>query len=110
VENESLGGQNAATKEAATKNAQSEQVAPASPHSGVSVICTGFFARFAQAQLTNGDVIGTVTDTSGAVIPGATVGLLPGDTPTSAGGLGATTSTVPGINPRQFQLALKLLF
>jgi hypothetical protein len=38
------------------------------------------------------------------------VGLLPGDTPTSTGGFGTVTSTVPNINPRQFQFALKLLF
>jgi hypothetical protein len=37
---------------------------------GLTAICTGFFARFAQAQLIAGDVIGTVTDMSGAVIPG----------------------------------------
>jgi hypothetical protein len=36
---------------------------------GLTAICTGFFARFAQAQLIAGDVIGTVTDMSGAVIP-----------------------------------------
>jgi outer membrane receptor protein involved in Fe transport len=47
----------------------------------------------------------------GAATPGCTsVGLLPGDTPTSAGGFGSVTSTVPNINPRQFQFALKLLF
>jgi hypothetical protein len=46
-----------------------------------------------------------------ATTPGCTsVGLLPGDTPTSAGGFGTVTSTVPNINPRQFQFALKLLF
>jgi hypothetical protein len=38
------------------------------------------------------------------------VGLLPGDMPTNAGGFGSITSTVPNINPRQFQFALKLLF
>jgi hypothetical protein len=38
------------------------------------------------------------------------VGLLPGDTPTNAGGLGTITSTVPNVNPRLFQFALKLLF
>jgi outer membrane receptor protein involved in Fe transport len=46
-----------------------------------------------------------------ATTPGCTsVGLLPGDTPTSSGGFGAVSSTVPNINPRQFQFALKLLF
>jgi len=46
-----------------------------------------------------------------ATTPGCTsVGLLPGDMPTSAGGFGTVTSTVPNINPRQFQFALKLLF
>jgi hypothetical protein len=38
------------------------------------------------------------------------VGLLPGDIPTSAGGFGTISSTVSGVNPRQFQFALKLLF
>ena len=39
------------------------------------------------------------------------VGLLPEQTrPTRAGGFGTVTSTVPNINPRQFQFALKLLF
>lgn len=42
--------------------------------------------------------------------PISVVGLLPGDIPTSAGGFGTITSTVPNINPRQFQFALKLLF
>ena len=47
----------------------------------------------------------------GATTPGCTsVGLLPGDTPTRAGGFGSVTSTVPNINPRQFQFAMKLLF
>jgi outer membrane receptor protein involved in Fe transport len=47
----------------------------------------------------------------GAATSGCTsVGLLPGDTPTSAGGFGTVTSTIPNINPRQFQFALKLLF
>jgi hypothetical protein len=46
-----------------------------------------------------------------ATTPGCTsVGLLPGDMPTSAGGFGTITSTIPNINPRQFQFALKLLF
>ena len=38
------------------------------------------------------------------------VGLLPGDTPTAAGGFGAISSTVNGIDPREFQFALKILF
>jgi hypothetical protein len=42
--------------------------------------------------------------------PISAVGLLPGDMPTNAGGFGSITSTVPNINPRQFQFALKLLF
>ena len=45
-----------------------------------------------------------------ASTPISVVGLLPGDTPTQAGGFGSITSTVPNINPRQFQFALKLLF
>lgn len=42
--------------------------------------------------------------------PISAVGLLPGDVPTSAGGFGVISSTSPGVNPRQFQFALKLLF
>jgi hypothetical protein len=43
--------------------------------------------------------------------PGCTsVGLLPGDRPTNAGGFGSITSTISNLNPRQFQFALKLLF
>lgn len=38
------------------------------------------------------------------------VGLLPGDTPTTAGGFGSISSTATNVNPRQFQFALKLLF
>jgi hypothetical protein len=46
-----------------------------------------------------------------AATPGCTsVGLLPGDRPTNAGGFGTVTSTALNINPRQFQFALKLLF
>jgi len=45
-----------------------------------------------------------------AANPISLVGLLPGDIPTSAGGFGTISSTVPNINPRQFQFALKLLF
>ena len=46
-----------------------------------------------------------------ATTPGCTsVGLLPGDTPTNAGGFGTINSTATNINPRQFQFALKLLF
>jgi hypothetical protein len=46
-----------------------------------------------------------------AATPGCkTVGLLPGDTPTNAGGFGSITSTASNINPRQFQFGLKLLF
>jgi hypothetical protein len=46
-----------------------------------------------------------------AATPGCTsVGLLPGDRPTNAGGFGTVTGTALNINPRQFQFALKLLF
>lgn len=45
---------------------------------------------------------------SGGPIP--STGLLPGDISTAAGGFGSITSTVAGINPRQFQFALKILF
>jgi hypothetical protein len=40
--------------------------------------------------------------------PISQVGLLPGDTPTNAGGFGTVTSTVN--DPRQYQFALKVLF
>jgi len=42
--------------------------------------------------------------------PISTVGLLPGDVATSAGGVGTISSTALGVNPRQFQFALKFLF
>ena len=45
-----------------------------------------------------------------ASTPISKVGLLPGDVATTAGGFGSVTSTVPNVNPRQFQFALKLLF
>ena len=45
-----------------------------------------------------------------ATTPISKVGLLPGDVPTSAGGFGVISATVPNVNPRQFQFALKLLF
>ncbi len=55
------------------------------------------------------DAAHPITCASGAT--GCTsVGLLPGDIATTAGGFGSVTSTVPNINPRQFQFALKLLF
>lgn len=46
----------------------------------------------------------------GASNPISTVGLLPGDVATTAGGFGAISSTVLNVNPRQFQFALKFLF
>jgi hypothetical protein len=45
-----------------------------------------------------------------ATNPISKVGLLPGDIATTAGGVGTITSDVYGVNPRQFQFALKLLF
>jgi hypothetical protein len=45
-----------------------------------------------------------------ASTPISVVGLLPGDVPTSAGGFGVINSTSSGVNPRQFQFAMKLLF
>jgi hypothetical protein len=44
------------------------------------------------------------------ILKGSKPGLLPGDVATNGGGFGAITSTVPNLNPRQFQFALKLLF
>jgi hypothetical protein len=46
----------------------------------------------------------------GAANPISVVGLLPGDTPSTAGGFGSLTETTPNANPRQFQFAAKLLF
>src|SRR5260370_694218 len=42
---------------------------------GLIALCASFVARVGQAQLTTGEVIGTVVDTNGAVIPGAKVTL-----------------------------------
>ncbi|MGC1968065.1 MAG: hypothetical protein WA673_16500, partial [Candidatus Acidiferrales bacterium] len=42
--------------------------------------------------------------------PISKVGLLPGDIATTAGGVGTIGSTFTGVNPRQFQFALKFLF
>ena len=46
----------------------------------------------------------------GLTNPISAVGILPGDISNNSGGFGTVTSTVYGINPRQFQFALKLLF
>jgi hypothetical protein len=46
----------------------------------------------------------------GPTNPISAVGLLPGDTPSTASGFGSLTQTTPNANPRQFQFALKLLF
>ena len=77
--------------------------------SGWRSLCAGFFARFAQAQLTNGDVIGTVTDTTGAVIPGAKVTL----TNTGTNIAGSTTTNGTGdytfnlLNPGQYTVTIE---
>src|SRR5260370_8441386 len=65
---------------------------------GLVAISTVFFAKFAQAQLTNGGVIGTVTDTTGAVIPGAKVTL------TNIGTKVAATTTTNGTGDYTFNL------
>src|SRR5260370_6180113 len=65
---------------------------------GLVAISSVFFAKFAQAQLTNGDVIGTVTDTTGAVIPGAKVTL------TNTGTKVAATTTTNGTGDYTFNL------
>lgn len=65
---------------------------------GLAAFCLGFFGRFAQAQLTNGDVIGTVTDTTGAVIPGARVTL------TNTGTNIAASATTNGTGDYTFNL------
>ena len=66
----------------------------------LAAFCAGFFARFAQAQLTNGDVIGTFTDTSGAVIPGAKVTL------TNTGTKVAASTTTNGTGDYTFNLLI----
>src|SRR5580704_10895939 len=76
---------------------------------GLAVICADFFASSAQAQLTNGDVIGTVTDVTGAVIPGAKVTL------TNTGTYIAASMTTNGagdytfnlLNPGQYTLTIE---
>src|SRR5260370_3430167 len=65
---------------------------------GLVAISSVFFAKFAQAQLTNGGVIGTVTDTTGAVIPGAKVTL------TNIGTKVAATTTTNGTGDYTFNL------
>jgi len=67
---------------------------------GLAAICAVSFARFAQAQLTNGDVIGTVTDTTGAVIPGAKVTL------TNLGTKVAAATTTNGTGDYTFNLLI----
>jgi hypothetical protein len=42
--------------------------------------------------------------------PISKVGLLPGDIATTDGGIGTIGSTVSGVNPRQYQFAMKILF
>jgi len=65
---------------------------------GLVALCAGFFARSADAQLTNGDVIGTVTDATGAVIPGAKVTL------TNTGTRVAAVATTNGTGDYTFNL------
>src|SRR5258708_34769756 len=76
---------------------------------GLVAISTVFFAKFAQAQLTNGGVIGTVTDTTGVVIPGAKVTLINIGTKVAA----ATTTNGTGdytfnlLNPGQYTVTIE---
>ena len=76
---------------------------------GLAVICVGFFPRFAQAQLTNGSVVGTVTDTTGAVIPGAKLTLTNTGTNiaayTTTNGTGDYTFNL--LNPGQYTVTVE---
>src|SRR6266851_4734534 len=76
---------------------------------GLVALCTSFVARVAQAQLTNGDVIGTVTDTMGAVIPGAKVTLTNTGThiaaSTTTNGTGDYTFNL--LNPGQYTVTIE---
>src|SRR5580704_4816926 len=76
---------------------------------GLVAICAGFAARIAQAQLTNGDVIGTVTDTSGAVIPGAKVTLTNIGTHIAASTMtnGTGDYTFNLLNPGQYMVTIE---
>ncbi len=59
----------------------------------------------------NGNISGwTAGPAHGPSNPISVVGLLPGDVATSAGGVGTISSTALGVDPRQFQFALKFLF
>jgi len=78
---------------------------------GLVALCTSFVARVAQAQLTNGDVIGTVTDTMGAVIPGAKVTLTNTGThiaaSTTTNGTGDYTFNL--LNPGQYTVTIEAM-
>src|SRR5258708_4850274 len=78
---------------------------------GLVALCTSFVARGAQAQLTNGDVIGTVTDTMGAVIPGAKVTLTNTGThiaaSTTTNGTGDYTFNL--LNPGQYTVTIEAM-
>jgi Carboxypeptidase regulatory-like domain len=76
---------------------------------GLVALCAGFVARVAQAQLTNGDVIGTVTDTSGAVIPGAKVTLTNTGTHIAASTMtnGTGDYTFNLLNPGQYTVTIE---
>src|SRR6202047_4293294 len=78
---------------------------------GLVALCAGLVARVAQAQLTNGNVIGTVTDTSGALIPGAKVTLTNTGTHVAA----STTTSGTGdytfnlLNPGQYTVTIEAI-
>ncbi|WP_433983931.1 carboxypeptidase-like regulatory domain-containing protein [Tunturiibacter empetritectus] len=76
---------------------------------GLVALCAGFSARSGEAQLTNGDVIGTVTDTTGAVIPGAKVTLT--NTGTKVAAIATTNDTGDYtfnlLNPGQYTVTIE---
>lgn len=76
---------------------------------GLVALSSLFFTRFAQAQLSTGDVIGTVTDMTGAVIPGAKVRLT--NTGTKVAGIATTNDTGDYtfnlLNPGQYTVTIE---
>jgi hypothetical protein len=63
----------------------------------------------AAAQVTTADIVGRITDTTGAVLPGATVTSANPNLNFGTAGFGSVASTGNAI-PRQIQFAAKLFF